>query len=440
MQHADIIIIGGGPGGYEVAAEQAAAGLNVVLIEREALGGTCLNRGCIPTKCLCAAADKIIAIADAADFGVDVADVKADFGRAASRMTTVVAGLHDDVTRALSSVNVITGEARLGANHTVMVNDETYTAPTIIIATGSQPAKLPIAGAETAITSDELLRLTSLPGRVAIIGGGVIGLEFASILSAFGCEVTVIEYCKEILPPFDGDIAKRLRSLLSRRGIKFVTGADVKSVHQGTVVSYESRRGEATVEADLVVMAVGRRPVLPDGLDAAGIELTPRGFIAVDEHYLTSVEGIYAVGDVNGKCMLAHAATAQARSVFGAKVNMDVIPSAVFTNPEAAMAGFTQEAAEAAGCYDVATVKLPVASNGKARAMGNADGLIKLIYDRASRRLLGCHAVGPHAADIIAEGAALMSTGVSIDTIADTIVHAHPTLSELLQAAAHMAR
>lgn len=440
MQQADVIIIGGGPGGYEIAAELAAAGRDVTLIERDKLGGTCLNRGCIPTKCLCASAATALTVKNAAEFGVDIPAFTLNFSRAAERMRAVVDGLRDDVSRTLSGVNVVQGEARLGAGHTVTVDDTTYTAPTIVLATGSRPAVPPIPGAELAMTSDDFLRLTELPRRMAVVGGGVIGLEFASILAAFDCEVTVIEYCKEVLPPFDSDIAKRLRTLLSRRGIKFVTGAAVKEIRPGYEVAYESRRGESVIEADAVLMAVGRRAVVPEGLDEAGVALTAKGFIEVDEHFRTSAEGIFAVGDVNGRCMLAHAATAQARVVFGADTDLDLIPSAVFTIPEAAMVGLTEQQAAAEEGLDFATVKLPVASNGKARAMGEADGMLKLVYNRASRQLLGCHAVGPHAADLIAEAAALMNSLTDLDEIARGLIHTHPTLSELLPAAAGAAK
>lgn len=440
MQQADVIIIGAGPGGYEIAAELAAKGDKVTLIERDLLGGTCLNRGCIPTKCLCASASTALTVKGAAEFGVEVEGFKFDFGRAAERMRSVIDGLRENVSSLLSGVTTVQGEARLGANRTVTVGDETYTAPTILLATGSRPAVPSIPGAELAMTSDDFLQLTELPQRVAIVGGGVIGLEFASILAAFDREVTVIEYCKEVLPPFDSEIAKRLRSLLSRRGIKFVTGAAVKEIRPGYEVVYEGKRGETIVEADAVLMAVGRRAVIPDGLEEAGVKLTPKGFIEVDEHFRTSAEGILAIGDVNGQCMLAHAASAQARVAFGADIDLTLVPSAVFTIPEAAMVGMTEEQAAAEEDLEYGTVKLPVASNGKARAMGEADGILKLVYNRATRQLLGCHAVGPHAADIIAEAAALMNNHTGLDEIATGIIHAHPTLSELLPAAAHAAK
>lgn len=432
MITADLIIIGAGPGGYEVAAGEAAHGRSVVLIERDLPGGTCLNRGCIPTKCLCAAAGTVLTIANAAEFGVDVAGFTPDYGRAAARMRSVVDGLRDDVRSLLRGVTLVTGEARFDANGNVIVGDETYSAPKVLIATGSKPAMLPIPGAELAMTSDDFLRLDKLPARVAVIGGGVIGLEFASIMAAYGTEVVVIEFCKEVLPPFDADIAKRLRSYLSRRGIKFITGAAVTAIAKaGEVytVTYQGKKGEETVDTDAVLMAVGRRAVVPQGLSEAGIEVSPRGYIVTDADLQTTRPGVYAVGDCNGRMMLAHAATAQAEKVLGANIDLDVVPAAVFTTPEAAMVGLTEAQAKEQG-YDCAVGKAMFAGNGKARAQGEPDGFVKVIADKATGRLLGCHILGPHAADLIAEPALAMANGLTVADITPHTIHAHPTLAE----------
>jgi len=440
MRSVDIIIIGGGPGGYEVAARLAAAGRNVILIERDALGGTCLNRGCIPTKCLCASAGVALSLSTAAQFGIEVnGDVTFDYSRAHKRADDVMTQLRQGIDSILRDVEVIKGEASLKPDRVVEVNGEQLTAPQIIIATGSAPAVLDIPGAELAVTSDTFLSLDDIPERVAIVGGGVIGLEFASILASFGREVTVFEFCKEILPPFDGEIAKRLRSMLSRRGIKFMTSTAVRAIESGLRVIYEGKRGKGVLDTDIVIMAVGRRPVLPPGTVESGVELDKRGFIKVDELMQTSVPGVFAVGDVNGLCMLAHAASAQARRAVGDDVNLDVIPSALFTIPEAAMVGLTQEQAEAKG-YDILVGKASFAANGKALAMGEADGTVKMIFSRESGFIIGCHIIGPHASDLIAEVAALMFGMTTRDELADELVHAHPTLSEAIMSAAQSAR
>lgn len=438
MTEADLIVIGAGPGGYEIAQEVASKGKKVVLIEKDSLGGTCLNRGCIPTKCLCSSASMALAMKDCGRFGVEVQGVTFDYGKAVNRMAEVVSILRDGVSGLLKDVTVVKGEARISGKHEVTVGDKVFTAPLILIATGSRPVSLDIPGASLAISSDDFLKLDRLPRSVAVIGGGVIGLEFASILAAFDVDVTVVEYCKEVLPSFDRDIAKRLRSMLSRRGIRIITGAGVSEIREGIEVEYQGKSGAEAIRCETAVMAVGRRPVVPDGCAVAGIELTDRGFIKVDDLMRTTAPGICAVGDVNGLCMLAHAASAQARVALGYNVNPGIIPSAVFTIPEAAMVGMTEERCLAGG-IDFSTSKSMFASNGKALAMGEGEGFVKVIYSPESRLLLGCHAVGPHAADIVAEAAAAMQGSLTTDDVA-SLIHGHPTLSETLMAACRACR
>ncbi len=435
MNQADLIIIGAGPGGYETAAEAAAEGLNVVIIERAELGGTCLNRGCIPTKALCRSAQVALDVKEASAYGVDVNGFTLNYPAAAARKDEVVAQLRQGVEMALSRCTVVCGEARFVEPRIVAVGEESYTAPKIIIATGSSPARLPIPGADLAVDSDRLLSMTSFPERVTIIGGGVIGMEFASILSAFGVAVTVVEYCKEILPPFDKDISKRLKMALSKRGINIITSAAVTEIKPDLTVVYEAKGKQAEVASDLVVMAVGRRPVLPAGIDCTGITVGRRG-IEVDDNMMTSVEGIYAIGDVNGRCMLAHAASAQGRRVLGKPVDLDVVPSAVFTTPECAMVGLTEEQCKERQ-LPFKSAKALFRANGKALAMNESEGLVKMIVNTETRMILGCHICGPHAADLIQEVALAMARALPVDAIADTI-HGHPTLGEAVQQAARM--
>lgn len=471
MSHSDIIIIGGGPGGYEIAAEAARAGRKVTLIEKGDLGGTCLNRGCIPTKCLLASASALINARRAADFGVNIEGITPDYAKAAERMQGVVAQLRQGVVGLLRDVEVVRGEASMGTvpfvgldgDHApepeacslnapngertmlpvVRVEGKEYTADQILIATGSEPARLPIPGAELAITSDDLLRLTQLPASIAIIGGGVIGMEFASILQAFGVEVTVIEYCKEILPPFDREVAKRLRTTLSRRGVKIVVGAAVSRLDpadDGAVtITYAGKKGDETLTCDMALMAVGRKAVLPDGCAEAGINVNARGFIETDPMMRTSAAGVYAVGDVNGRCMLAHAASAQARVALGDDVDMEYIPSAVFTTPECAMVGLTEEQCQKEEIA-YASAKSMFAGNGKALAMGEGEGFVKVLYSPATRLMLGVHVIGPHASDIVAEATVCLTQGVTVDEAAHAIIHGHPTLSEAFMAACAAAK
>lgn len=436
--HSDILIIGAGPGGYETAAEAAASGKKVTLIERSELGGTCLNRGCIPTKCLCRSAEVLRTLAAASEFGVETSGFHADYGKAAARMRGIVGGLQEGVAAALRNVDVVRAEARFTAPGQVAADGETYTADRIIIATGSAPARLPIEGAELAVSSDEVLALDELPASAVIIGGGVIGMELACIMSAFGTRVEVIEYCKEILPPFDRDIAKRLRTQLTRDpNLKITVGAEVKSVARDASagqlsVAYQDKRGLQNTSAEMVVMAVGRRPVVPEGCDLAGIETGRKG-IVTDDSMLTTAPGVYAIGDCNGRCMLAHAASAQGMVALGRDMDLSVVPSAVFSCPEAAMVGLTEEQCKERG-LQFSTGKALFGANGKAVAMGEATGLVKVIAETATGKILGVHILGPHAADLIQEPATAMAAGLGAADIRRAI-HAHPTLGETVRAA-----
>lgn len=425
MESFDLIIIGAGPGGYATAAEAARRGRRVALVERERLGGTCLNRGCIPTKVIC--------------HGAEAGE---SFPTIRTRMAEVTDTLREGVEQLLAGVSLYHGNAIFTSDPRVIAIEgpdmTRITAPEVIIATGSAPATLPIPGAELCLTSDALLALDSLPASLAVIGGGVIGMEFASALNTLGVKVTVIEYCPEILPSVDPEIAKRLRMTLRRRGIDFVTDAAVRSVDfgpdDGMVVDYEAKGKMKSVSAEQVLMAVGRRPVVPQGASEAGIELTSRGFIVTDDSFATTAEGVYAIGDVNGRCLLAHAAEAQGRRLLGDRVNLDAIPAACFTSPGVATVGLTAAQMTARGMEPrerTATFR----SNGYAVAIGEPDGMVKIVTDAATDRVMGVHICGPHAADLIAEGALAVAMGLTAADIAAT-VHAHPTLAETLSHAA----
>lgn len=438
MTH-DLIVIGSGPGGYPAAAAAAAQGAKVLLIERGQPGGTCLNRGCIPTKCLARTAEVALTVAEAERFGINAAaPATVDYARAVARKDEVVAGLREGVRAVLAKVEVIEGEARFvgSAPLTVAVGAEEYSAPKVIVATGSAPARLNVPGAELAMTSDEILNITELPASLAVIGGGVIGLEFASIFAALGVEVTVIEYCKEILPPFDAEIAKRLRMALKKRGITFITGAGVTALRPGIEIDYEAKGKTATITAQAALMAVGRRPVMPEGMDKLpGVEITRRGVTVDPQTMQTGLEGLYAVGDVNGICQLAHAATAQGLRAVGEKVDLEPVPAAVFTVPEAAMTGMTEQQAVDAG-FTVKIGKATFRGNGKALAEGDSEGLVKVVIDAATGRILGAHILGPHAADLIHELSLAIAAGVTADAVHEA-VHAHPTLAETVAHACH---
>ena len=440
----DIIIIGAGPGGYETAADAAAHGLNVAIVERDQMGGTCLNRGCIPTKALCRNAEVINLMREAEVWGVKTGEMAFDYAPVFERKEAVVKQLREGVEMLMGApgITAIKGEAILKDANTVVVNGEEYSAKNIIIATGSAPRGLPIEGADLAMTSDDILAMETLPKSLCIVGGGVIGMEFAAVFCTFGVEVTVIEYCKEILPPFDKDVAKRLKTVLSKRGIKIITSAAVNGITQGEdgyTVSYELKGKPQSVTCEKVLMSVGRQPVLPQGLDVVGVTVSRRG-IEVDDNMMTNVPGVYAIGDVNGRMMLAHAASAQGLRALHAimgktdDIKLDIVPSAVFTVPELAMVGLTEEQCAEKG-LDVTVKKSFFRSNGKAVAMNETDGLLKMIVDNATRQIVGCHICGAHAADLIQEVVTAMNAGATIDLLARSI-HGHPTLSEVLLTAA----
>lgn len=450
-----LLIIGAGPGGYECAVRAAKAGLDVHIADRaDHVGGTCLNEGCIPTKCLCHSAETLEAARVATALGIQADCSSFSLAQAMAHKDQVTASLQTGIHTLLSTPGITfhAAEARFAPNnpHTVYLGEEELQADYVFIATGSLPKFLPIPGAHTpgVLTSTELLQLTEVPARLCIIGGGVIGLEFASIFRSFGSEVTVIEYCKEILPNFDTDIAKRLRTSLKKRGITFITGAPVTAIHADETrngelhVSYEYRNAVKDLLADKVLMAVGRGPNLDSlNLADAGIDFTPRG-ITVDAHFQTSQPGIYAVGDINGICQLAHAATFQSYHALAHILGeveqdttpLDLIPAAVFTTPEAAMVGLTEEAARAAHS-DIKVGKAYYRANGRALTMNAAgDGLVKLIATPTGE-LLGAHILGTHAAELIHELTLVIRLKGTVNDLRHTI-HAHPTLSELILQAA----
>lgn len=446
MQSTDLIIIGGGPGGYETALLAAQRGLAVTLIERGNLGGTCLNEGCIPTKTLCRSAALACDMKKAAELGVAVGDWSVDFPTIMARKNAVVEQLRMGVEALMRhpKISLVTGDARFVDALTVEVAGERYAARDVIIATGSTAATLPIEGADLpgVVTSKELLDLHELPQRLTVIGAGVIGLEFASIFHALGSNVTVLEYAREVLPHFDTDMAKRLRQSLGKRGIVIETQAAVKSVakiNSSLAVNYEKKGKTLAVEADVVLMAVGRKANVSSlNLDDVGIDYTQRG-ITVDDNMLTNVPHVYAIGDINGKMMLAHAATFQGvcalNHIMGesCRVRLDVMPAAVFTMPEAATVGLTEEDCKERGIEYVAK-KSFFRANGKALSIGEPEGYCKLLV-AADHRLLGCHILGAHASDVVQEVCALITRGASCDNLALTI-HAHPTLSEVVLSAA----
>ena len=415
-KEADLIIIGAGPGGYRAAEYAAKQGLKVIIFEDAEVGGTCLNVGCIPTKTYVHAKT---------------------FEEARERMAQVVPQLRAGVEAILSHPNITLVRKKAVFGKTAIFGE----AP-VIIATGSETKWLPIEGVKTdsrVVDSTGLLHLDTLPKRLAIIGAGVIGMEFASVFNRFGSEVTVIEYLKECLPALDSDIAKRLRKYLEKRGITFRMKTAVENL--------------ADIDADVILMATGRKPRTEGlGLEQLGITLAPNGAIPVDDDFRVisslplekpgegeqrSGMGMYAIGDVNGRQMLAHAAEMQAvhavNQILGKSdgIRFDIMPAAIFTEPEAACVGPTEDQLKAAGIPYIVK-KSFWRANGKALAMGETEGMLKL-FASPEGLILGCHAYGAHASDIIQEVSVLMCKHTMLAELAD-MVHIHPTLSEILKA------
>lgn len=424
----DIIIIGSGPGGYRTASYALQQGKQVVIIEKAEAGGTCLNSGCIPTKCLAHDAE-----ANASDFPA-----------AAERKRNVMNQLRQGIEQLLSApgITLVRGEATFKDARTVTVDGTDYEADDIIIATGSSSKMPPVEGIDNprVITSTEALNFQTLPAEIVIIGAGVIGMEFASILSRFGAKVSVIEYLKECLPVIDKDIAKRVRKQIEKlQGVTFYMDSAVKAINDNEVVFVSNKNGKETrLECPEcpVLIATGRKPNIEGlNLEAAGVEYSPKG-ITVNDNMLTSVPHIYAIGDVTGRQMLAHAATFMGFRAVNAivgkadKIRFDIMPSAIFTYPEAAAVGLTEDQCKQQG-IECRALKGYYRANGKALAIDEPEGMVKLIAG-ADGRILGCTSYGAHSADIVQEVTAYMNCNATVADIAYS-VHIHPTLSEILQ-------
>jgi dihydrolipoamide dehydrogenase len=447
--HSNLIVIGAGPGGYETALAAAKRGMSVTLFEGKALGGTCLNEGCIPTKCLCRNAEMVDQFKGGSEFGIDDFTFTLDFNQVMSRKDGVVGQLRDGIAMMMKSakVNVVEAYCEFKDNHTVVANGEEYTADDIIIASGSVSKSLPIPGHDLPCVMDstDILSINHIPESLTIIGGGVIGMEFASIFNSLGSQVTVVEFMKQILPPFDSDIAKRLKQALSKKGIKIITSAAAKKIEQNTegdiTVTYECKGKEETVVSTDILMAVGRAPRIDTlNLDAAGVEYTPRG-IKVDDNMCTNVPHIYAVGDVNARMMLAHVATFQGMRALNAiagkkdNIRLDIVPSAVFTVPECGMVGLTEEQCKAQG-IDIKVGQSFFRANGKALAMGESEGICKLIFRADDSRLIGAHILGVEGADLAQQCADMMNADMTLEKIED-VVFCHPSVSEIILNSCH---
>lgn len=442
----DVIVLGAGPGGYECAIRCAQFGKKTALVEARELGGTCLNRGCIPTKALLHSAEMFENASNAGNCGVTTGEVSFDFARIAEYKDSVVQKLRTGIAglEKAHGVKVISGFGEVVDNHTLDVDGERISFDKLILATGSSPARPPIPGidGENVVTSDEILTMDKLPESFVIIGGGVIGIEFATLFATLGKPVTVIEMMPSILPGVDSDIVRVLSRVLKKKNVNVINNAKVTGINGGetVTVNYELNGQEKTAEGCCCIVSVGRRAMTSGiGLDSLGIEMN-RAFVNVDEHCRTNVENIFAIGDITGKIQLAHVASAQglvaAANACGHDevIDYDIVPSCIYTSPEIAFVGLSEDKCKAQGIeYKVGSYN--VAGNGRAMIMGDALGTAKLIAS-PDGKLLGAQLMCPRATDMIAELAMVLKLGGSIEDISHTI-HPHPTVSESVAEAAH---
>ncbi len=439
----NLIVIGAGPGGYEAALEASEKGMKVALVEKDKLGGTCLNRGCVPTKTLMHTADIARELKDASKFGVNVSEYSVDAAKMQERKNEVLDTLRSGIAALMKKgkIDVYEGLGVIEGSGRVRVGDEILETENILIATGSKTFVPPIEGVDIpgVVTSDELLdKADGIYEHLVIVGGGVIGMEFASLYAALGTKVTIIEALERVLAPLDKEISQNVKMIGKKRGMDIHAKARVEKFAQGEdgkLITYYSEKDELqSVESDGVLVCIGRR-ANTDGLFADGVAVEmDRDKIVVNDKYQTSLPGVYAIGDVIGGIQLAHVATAEGRNAVAVmngeepSIRMDTVPSCVYTNPEIATVGITADEAKAAG-LDVVTKKYIMSANGKSVLSDQERGFIKVVADAESKKLLGAQMMCARATDMIGELAVAVGNGLTLDDVAN-IIHPHPTFVE----------
>jgi len=449
MKAYDIIVIGGGPGGYVAAIKASQLGSKVALIEGDRIGGVCLNYGCIPTKTLLRSAKLYEDLLQAETFGIDIgasSDITINWDNLMKRKDGVVNKIVGGVEQLvkLNGIDVYKGYGSAIDAHTVKVNDEILTAKNLILGTGSSVMVPEIEGLKEAIESGIVIdstgaiKLPKQPKSVTILGGGVIAIEFATLFNSLGTKVTILQRSDAVLKMLDADVRNTISKHLISKGVEIITNAKLIKI-EGNTVHYSEKGAEKTVTSDKILSSLGRVPNLK-GFESLGIAVDKRGVI-VDKHMETNVKGVYAIGDMCGKMMLAHVASAEgliaAEAIHGSKNTIDYnkVPSCIYSFPEVGVIGYSEEAAIEAG-YDVGTSMFPLSANGKAVAEGETTGFVKIVHDKKYGEVIGVHIVASHATDMIAEAAITMELEGTIYDIAKT-VHPHPTLSEIVMEAAH---
>lgn len=451
----DVVIVGGGPGGYVAAIRASQLGLETALVENAKVGGTCLHAGCIPSKALLRSAEVYSNTVNGESFGVLANDVALDFAKVQERKYGITDRLFKGVQHLLKKgeISVFDGFGSLKSNNEVLVKSEdgeetVLQTKNVVVATGSRPRSLPgleIDG-EFVLTSDEALELEELPESIIIVGGGVIGIEWASMLADFGVKVTVLEYADRILPTEDEDSSKEMNRAMKKKKVKVVTSAEVQSDSvekaDGQVsISAIRRDKETKYTADRILVSVGRAPNVENvGLEDLGVEVE-RGFVVVNDQYQTNVDNVYAIGDVIGGLQLAHVASAEGikavEHIAGQEVepvDPNLVTKCVYSSPEVSSVGLTEAQAEQEG-YDVKVGKFPFRAIGKSLVFGNADGFVKFVVDEKTNKLLGAHMVGPNVTEMITEvGLGLLLEATSMDVV--NTIHPHPSMSEAVGEAA----
>ena len=448
MKQSDVVIVGGGPAGYVAAIRASQLGGKVILIERDSLGGTCLNRGCIPTKALLHSVGVLESARKGKDYGVNVEGISIDFVKMMSHKNTVVNTLVTGVQYLMKSnaIEIIKGTGKVISPTEVEVDSgqkENVKGNSIILTPGSIPSVVPIPGVDGSgvITSDDALQLTEIPDSLLVIGGGAIGVEFATIFAKLGTEVTIVEMLPQIIPTEDLELATSLKGVLEKDGIKILTSTQVKSIEDDSegdkLVTITTGEAEQKLTAELVLVAVGRKPNIAGlGLEEVGIK-TERGSITVNDRMETSIPGIYAAGDAVGGILLAHVASAEGEvaveNALGKDAVMDygVVPRCIYTMPEIAAVGLTESQAKEKG-LNLKVGRFPFTANSKALILGQRDGFIKVLSDAGSGEIFGVHIFGPQATELIPEATLAMEMEATVSEISSTI-HAHPTLSEAIR-------
>ncbi|HFQ7766493.1 TPA: dihydrolipoyl dehydrogenase [Clostridioides difficile] len=442
----DLIVIGGGPGGYVAAIRGAQLGLNVVIVEKNELGGTCLNTGCIPTKALFKDAQVLNYFNHAEEYGIKVDKYGLDLEKVQKRKKKIIKTLTSGVKGLLKANKVIIekGEAKLISKDSVEIklcdgSKKTIKGKNILIASGSKSSKPPIKGADLGgvITSKEALEMTTLPKKIVIVGGGVIGIEFAGILNEFGSDVIIVEFLDSIIPMVDKEVASRLTKLLSKRGIKIIISSKVEEIYKTDeeLIVEISKNGEITkLDCTNVLISTGRELDIEGlNLEGLGIRYDKKG-IEVDENYCTSMPGVYAIGDVIGGVMLAHVASEEGKvaveRMVGEKTSVDynLVPNSIFTFPEVSTVGLSEEEVKDKN-LDYIVSKFQFSGNGKALTMNDSEGMVKIIASKDKTTIYGVHIIGPNASDLIHEAVVAMKAMLTVEEVA-SIMHGHPTLSE----------